>query len=185
MVKDLKAVFVCNNVLEKVMNRPLECSWIWFHVFCTSPGCEWRVRSRVSQGGGARVSAEEKGVREVSGEPRRRAREPEQDADRGAEVAQGTLLPEGGAELGLRSRAGGRGDWRAGGRSKGGGVVALIFVQFRGREITSVVNSGCRSAMRYSAVGRVEIRAGVAAYESCSAAAIFRRRRRGVQPRCF
>lgn len=38
---------------------------------------------------------EKEGVRQVSGEPRSRAGEPEQDADRGAESTEGHLLPQG------------------------------------------------------------------------------------------
>lgn len=38
---------------------------------------------------------EKEGVRQVSGEPRGRAGEPEQDPDRGAESAERPLLPQG------------------------------------------------------------------------------------------
>ena len=41
--------------------------------------------------GCAGVQEEEEGVHQVSGEPRGRAREPEQGADRGTQVAQGTV----------------------------------------------------------------------------------------------
>lgn len=48
----------------------------------------------VMQGGSARVSPEEKGVRQVSGEPRGRAREPEQNPHRGTESPQRLVLPQ-------------------------------------------------------------------------------------------
>lgn len=47
------------------------------------------------QGGGSGMSEEKEGVRPVSGEPRGRAGEPEQDPDRGAESPEGPLLPQG------------------------------------------------------------------------------------------
>ena len=45
------------------------------------------------------MSTEEERVRQVSGKPRRRARKPEQNADRGAKVTEGALLPEGRPQL--------------------------------------------------------------------------------------
>lgn len=44
------------------------------------------------------MSAEEERVREVFGKPRGRAGKPEQDSDRGAEGAQGHLLPQDGVK---------------------------------------------------------------------------------------
>jgi hypothetical protein len=42
--------------------------------------------------GGSRVSPEEEGIHQMSGESSSCTREPEQGLDRGAQVAQGTLL---------------------------------------------------------------------------------------------
>lgn len=48
----------------------------------------------VAQGGGPRVSQEEEGVRQVSGEPRGRAGEPEQNPHRGTQSPQRLVLPQ-------------------------------------------------------------------------------------------
>lgn len=58
------------------------------------------------QGGRPRVSAEEEGVREMSGKPRGCSGKPEQDSDRGAENVKGPLLRENGMSA---RRGGGRG----------------------------------------------------------------------------
>lgn len=46
------------------------------------------------QRGGERVSSQKEGICPMPGEPRRRLRKPEQDADRGTKIAKRTLLPE-------------------------------------------------------------------------------------------
>lgn len=46
------------------------------------------------QGGGARVSQEKEGVRQMSGKPRSRAGKPKQDTDRGAESTERHILPQ-------------------------------------------------------------------------------------------
>lgn len=72
-------------------------------------------------GGGAGVPAQEEGVHQVPGEPSGRAGEPEQGAHRGAQVAQGALLP---AEERLSgSNAGGGG---------GGAKIVIICCHARG-----------------------------------------------------
>lgn len=48
----------------------------------------------VAQGGGPRVSQEEEGVRQVSGEPRGRAGEPEQNPHRGTQSPKRLVLPQ-------------------------------------------------------------------------------------------
>lgn len=49
---------------------------------------------RFFQGGSSRVSQEEEGIRQVSGEPRRSAGEPEQDPHRGTQSPQRLVLPQ-------------------------------------------------------------------------------------------
>lgn len=53
------------------------------------------TRFLLLQGGGSGMSEEKEGVRPVSGEPRGRVGEPEQDPDRRAESPEGPLLPQG------------------------------------------------------------------------------------------
>ena len=70
--------------------------------YCSSPSCRssFRLSSKIikssfapssMQRGRPRVPAEEEGVHQVLGEPRRRPGEPEQGTHRGAQVAQGAL----------------------------------------------------------------------------------------------
>jgi len=47
------------------------------------------------QGSSQRMSAKEEGVRQVLGKPRRCAREPESNSNRGTKILEGTVLSEG------------------------------------------------------------------------------------------
>lgn len=87
------------------------------------------TRFLLLQGGGSGMSEEKEGVCPVSGEPRGRAGEPEQDPDRGAESPEGPLLPQG------RVAAAAAG-WRGSGSSSSAGrdsrtkpaLTAFVFL---------------------------------------------------------